>query len=440
MKNRIKHLGIIVLVSVIGFTMAGCDLSGGNNDDPNNPNAEYSWYGNGSSSSFTISNGKQLQEFAKIVSGTASWTDKDGNYHTIAQSDFRGKMVTLNSDIDMSGISNWVAIGYAWNSYPFNGTFDGNNKIVSGLQQNEFFSYIGEDGTVKNINFVDLNRAGYAGVIETNKGRIQNIGVSGSVRYGAGSWVGGIVSSNSGIVEYCNFSGSISGSYGGTGGIARSNNNGGIIRNCYVSGSITNSGSAYGAGGIVEDNSGTVEGCYSSCSITGGNGTGGIAGTNSGTIKNCYTTGNISDGQTLGGIVGNNNGTIQNCYAIGNVTGSSNIGGITASVGSNNNTVQNCVALNPSITETTTSSFSYGRSGRVSSNEGSKSFLNNYGLKDMSFQTNGSIAVLSNANGIHGANVEASEYNSLSWWTNTLNWDFNTVWQWGTATNLPKLR
>jgi len=50
------------------------------------------------------------------------------------------------------------------------------------------------------------------------------------------------------------------------------------------------------------------------------------------------------------------------------------------------------------------------------------------------------VPVTSNANDIHGEDVEAPEYNTQSWWTSTVNWDFNTVWQWDSSGNLPKLR
>jgi len=397
--------------------------------------AEYGWYGNGSSNSFTISNFAQLEEFAKIVGGNTGYGGPE-------KSDFRGKTVTLTADIDMSG-KKWYGIGSSgFASNPFNGTFDGNNKTISGLNMSYagFFLSIGEDGIVKDMIFVDLNVSdgGGGGLTLGNRGKIQNISIiNGNV---AGIGAGGMISSNNGIVENCNFSGIVSSSIGGAGGIAETNSTSGVIRNCYVTGSITGNGSD--TGGIVRNNSGTIQNCYTIGNVTNssdvtGDHTGGIAGRNSGTVKDCYTTGNITGYRRVGGVVGSsdtlyNMGTVQNCYATGNVTGYLYVGGIAGYC----YTVQNCVALNSSIIATTTSSSFYEDNGRVSGH--SNILSNNYGLSTMTLPN--FVTVTSNVNGLHGQDVEASVYNSQIWWTTSLNWDFDTVWEWDSTRNLPKLR
>ena len=398
---RKKISGIMILIVgimfvgaiAIGFTACG-DFSG---DDAN---AEYGWYGKGSASTFTISNATQLAELAKIVWGSR-WDDD-----VPAQSDFKGKTVTLAADIDMSGKS-WRGLGYSYIPlYPFNGTFDGNNKTISGLRADNqgFFGLIGEDGIVKNIVFVDLNFSGSdggGGVARTNEGKVQNISI---INGSGGSGGGGVVYSNAGIVENCNFSGIITSGLGGSGGIATSNTTSGVIRSCYVTGSVTNN-SASGSGGIVGSNRGTVQNCYTICSATNG----GIAAYNGGTIKNCYAAGDVTGGNWHG------------------------VGGI---AGSNDGTIQNCAALNPSITSV------YSYIGRVA--DGNSGFLNNYGSSGMTLPS--AVTVTSDPNGIHGADVEASDYNSQTWWTTSSNWnsvslwDFTTVWEWDSTRNLPKLR
>lgn len=40
----------------------------------------------------------------------------------------------------------------------------------------------------------------------------------------------------------------------------------------------------------------------------------------------------------------------------------------------------------------------------------------------------------------NGATISASTYNTQAFWETTLGWDFDTVWYWDAATNLPKLR
>jgi hypothetical protein len=455
-RKRISGIMVLIVgimfVGVIAIGFTACDdLSHDDNSD--NTDAEYGWYGNGSASNFNISNFTQLKEFREIVNGWAYGHN---------QSDFTGKTVTLTADIDLSGKEWYLYIGTGEYD-PFNGTFDGNNKTISGLHSYSFFKYIGEDAVVKNLNFVDLNISGafQAGALAgTNRGKIQNISVNGSIG-GNFSVFGGIAADNYGTMENCSFSGSVNhgggvvyGNYGimencrfsgdisGSGGIASLNANSGIIRNCYVTGSIIGD---METGGIVGDNSGTVENCYTTCNINGdssGN-RGGIAGINSGTVKNCFATGNITGDMGIGGVVGNNygysGGTIQNCYATGTVTGWRFVGGITGESG----TVQNCVALNQLITAS--DEFMYAGISRVGyASNSSGSFSNNYGKEGMtlrsSYNNNQDVPVTSDANDIHGADVEASEYNTQSWWTSTVNWDFSTVWQWDSARNLPKLR
>jgi hypothetical protein len=435
-ERMILIVGIIFVGTIaIGFT--ACDFLFGSNDDEddNGSNAEYGWYGNGSSSNFTINNSTQLKGFSKIVSGE---TGNDGP----RRFDFKGKTVTLAADINMNGI-NWVGIGAdGWQGYHFNGTFDGNNKTISGLSRNGFFGWIGEGGIVKNMVIVDLNaNETSGGLARQNYGRIQNISITGSAKNG------GVVGNNYGIVENCNFSGTISAEYRG-GGIAIGNQNGGVIRNCYVTGSV--SGGNLGTGGIVNDNFGVIENCYSTCSVTNtffaSSYTGGIAGSNMGTVKNCYSTGDISGTDHVGGIAGSNseNGKIQNCYTTGNVAGEYIVGGILGSAGSSNGgTVQNCVALSSSITETQINTFGVNRGhiGRITgSSSNTLSLINNYFGSNGSFQTLVTVTVTSNTNGIHGADVDISDYNTQTWWITNLNWDFNTIWQWDSAKNLPKLR
>jgi hypothetical protein len=426
--KKFSQILLIAMIAVIGLGVSGCEAFLGGEDDDNSSTKEYGWYGNGSASNFNISNFTQLEELAKIVQGYAGL---DG------PKNFTGKTVTLTANIDMSGKS-YNGIGDPYNSgYPFNGTFDGSNKTISGLNMGNrgFFGLIGENGVVKNLNFVDLNingGDGGGGVTKTNRGKIQNITITNGYVNGI---PGGVVFDNYGIVENCSFSGDISGSR--SGGIASWNMNSGIIRNCYVTGSITGN---METGGIVGDNRGTVENCYTTCNINGGAGTGGIAGYNAGTVKNCYATGNISGDMRIGGVVGENgNGRIQNCYAIGSVTGNRSVGGITGESG----TVQNCVALNPSITAREELSW-YIAISRIGYADSSGSFSNNYGLKGMilksSYDDQDVEDVTSDADGIHGADVEAPVFNNQSWWTTTVNWDFNTVWQWDSARNLPKLR
>jgi hypothetical protein len=427
-----KPIFVAILACIVLF-VAGCDFFDDDDDG--------GWYGNGSAGNYNIGTVAQLIQLAEIVNGTY----KSGDV-TLPADDFNGKTVTLTADINLNN-QEWKRIGTERRT--FNGTFDGYNKTISNLNitnGRSLFYEIGEHGTVKNIVFTNLNISANSlssSLIRENNGKIKNISIiNGSVKNGTAAGAG-IVENNRGygIVENCNFSGNVSASYS-AGGIVQYNSANAVIRNCYVTGAVTTSGNS-GTGGIVGSNSGTVKNCYTTCSVTGGtligHNIGGIAGDNIGTVENCYATGDISGTNWIGGVVGKNSstlksGTIKNCYATGNVTGESLLGGITGRDGR----VQNCVALNPSIKSTKKNS-SIGRISAYSQN------LNNYALNGMTLVGSSNVTAKSDANGIHGADIEASDYNSQGWWTNKSNWDseywdFTNVWEWDDDENLPKLR
>ena len=87
----------------------------------------------------------------------------------------------LMNDIDLSGYQGgegWMPIGT--DSYPFKGTFDGNNKVITGLKINHsdtecqgLFGYI-SGGTVRNLGVINiniqggLNVGGVAGYLENS--------------------------------------------------------------------------------------------------------------------------------------------------------------------------------------------------------------------------------------------------------------------------------
>jgi hypothetical protein len=403
---KTKLFGLITVIMLIMCLMAGCDILLGDNNPgsgSNDSSLAYSWYGNGSANSFTINNATQLREFARIVNGT---TGDRGP----AQSNFNGKTVTLSADINLSSQA-WIPIGSPYQIpgiIPFSGTFDGNGKTISGLYttfaaNRGLFGFISEGGIVKNIFLTDISVSGQeltGGIAGVNRGTVHNCHVTGNVNGSA--VIGGVVGSNRGIVSNSSFSGSVTGN-----------------------------------GGIVGDNLGIVQNCFANGSV---HGLGGVVGSNSGTVRNCYALNNVYGYDWAGGIVGINysGGIVQNCYAIGRVSVS--YSWITASVGGvvsiNHGMVQNCVALNSSINSANDRNIS-----RVA-NEGYLS--NNYARNEMTVPS--SISVTSNANGNHGADVLASDYNSQIWWTTTSNWnsasmwDFTTVWQWDNTVNLPRLR
>ena len=264
MKNKFKLLGLLQIAIII-FVVTTCDID--EEDDP-----VYGWYGSGSATNYTISTVAQLKGLADIVRGT--WVED-----IFLKNDFSGKTITLTADINVVD-QGWKSIGHSYLPlYPFNGTFDGNNKTISGVTilflDQGFFGLIGEYGIVKNLIFTNFTldgTDGTGGLARTSDGIIQNVSITGNLN---GSSLGGIVCFNRGTVQDCNFSGIITG-WGVTGGIASSNS--GMIRNCNTSGEFIDSG-MLAKGSIVGSNYGTVQNCFSTAS-----GVDDIVGYNDGTI------------------------------------------------------------------------------------------------------------------------------------------------------------
>lgn len=91
-----------------------------------------------------------------------------------------------------------------------------------------------------------------------------------------------------------------------------------VIRNLGVEGSVDVS--SY-SGGLVGSNSGLIENCYANVLIyaySGGDSyryVGGLVGNNFGTIKSSYAYGNIKCDKQIGALIGNNEGEVENCFS-----------------------------------------------------------------------------------------------------------------------------
>ncbi len=353
-----KRIGSILMTLALCLTLlpatawaAGTDTTA---DVWDGTSVDTEWYDeNTSATTYTLTTAAQLAGLAQLVNG---------------RNDFSEKTITLGADIDLNG-KEWTPIGKYINDIDwdpaFQGTFDGNGNTVSGLCVNinatdntsaGLFGYVGESGTVKNLN------------------------VSGTVivSSSSGVYVGGVVgyarvSSNEGqiTVENCSFSGEVKSTctsdgntyvgniyVGGVVGYARGNSGGGqvVVENCSVFGDVTgicnNGGGAYAggvyAGGVVgyargRSNGGqvTVENCSVSGNVTAtctGNSepkscVGGVVGhaegsSNGGqvTVENCSVSGNVtvtctkSFGSYVGGVVGRtDSANVNNCYNTGDV-------------------------------------------------------------------------------------------------------------------------
>ena len=249
---------------------------------------------------FTVTTAEGLQAWATAVQSNPSLNC------TLADN------ITLPEVTD--GDSNWMPIPN------FTGTFDGNNKTITGLTINQsatdnvgLFASIAEGGTVKNLKLDDVDIT-------------------------AGSNVGAIVGENKGTIENCSVSGSVTGSSKNSyvGGIAGWHREG-TITDCHSSATVK--GMAY-VGGIAGQSNASITACCSTGSVTATTNSkyysyaGGVVGLNSnGTVLTaCYATGDVKgDGDCVGGVVGDNvHSTVIACYhATGSVTSvSSTTGGV----------------------------------------------------------------------------------------------------------------
>ncbi len=219
----------------------------------------------------TISTAEELINFAKEVN--------EGN-------SYKEKKVTLLKDIDLKGNdkNQWTAIGN-YSKTPFEGTFEGNGHIISGIYINKTADYT-----------ASLEGCGLFG---TNNGKIQNLGVAGKIT----------VMKNG--MECA--------------GICAENN--GTIYQCFNAVDIETD-SCINVGGIVgwngqKDINGEIKSCYnigkidsSKCTRGGTTGTGGIVGFNyAGSIINCYNIGEIRGREgSMGSIAGFSDTRPVNCY------------------------------------------------------------------------------------------------------------------------------
>lgn len=213
--------------------------------------------------------------------------------------------------------------------------------------------FYGQGHSITNLSLTEAgSNVGLFRFIQES-GRVVNLKVSGVLKpEGSKTYVGGIVGSNSGVIENCFFQGSVNGQdY--VGGIAGVNRVTGIIYNSSASGVIYGN---HGAGGIVGENQGLVQGCenenhvnaviseetvdLSDITIADITATehaaditdaGGIAGISSGVIQSCVNRGVIGYqhiGYNIGGIAGRQSGYIGLCTNEGIVYGRKEVGGI----------------------------------------------------------------------------------------------------------------
>ena len=231
---------------------------------------------------YEISNAGQLYWFAGLVNGTLDGVKQNTLANAVLTANITVNENLLDSlQYDAEGnVSNgsdfisWTPIADCMEDHitQYSGTFDGNNKTVSGL-------YFNDNST----------RIGLFGSSEAD-GNIKNVGVVDSYFKG-NDFVGGVCGRNDGT-----------------------------ITNCYNAGNLTTIKSSATIGGICGYNSGTVTNCYNTGTVTATGqvaSVGGVCGCSIAPISNCYNIGTVtatSSSADISGICGYYFGPIKNCY------------------------------------------------------------------------------------------------------------------------------
>lgn len=260
-----------VNVNATGLTLAGCTIGGWTDGGSESGTAEDLGYFIQDDGSYTVYTANGLKEWAKAVQ-----TDPTIN-------------CTLTADIDLTG-ETWTPIGSGFSSSTgYQGTFDGQGHRITGLTITTnstdgsitLFDGIGSDGTVKNLQLVNVSYT------------VQQNGAA-----------GGIANSNYGTITACSVKGDITANSGAVGGIASINN--GSIIGCWYNGQLEGHNS------------------------TGGTPMGGIACINDGSVAACYWGGNAGQG-----VYSNQGGTVDATKVEGTTTWQNAVAGMNAALSDN---------------------------------------------------------------------------------------------------------
>ena len=246
----------------------------------------------------------------------------------------QGKNVILKKDISLQDVE--------FTPIPtFGGTFDGRGHTISGL------CILGAD-----------TPTGLFGVLQKSA-VVRKLKVEGVVSpSGTAQNVGGIAGENYGVIQSCQFNGTVTGKEN-VGGIVGLNGSGSGISDCVVQGAVIGSNMT---GGIAGQNQGMITGCSNQAQIntlsvdssislenmefshllditkwtsldasTSASDTGGIAGYSQGNILSCINSGAVGYphvGYNVGGIVGRTTGFVSLCQNEAVIHGRKDVGGI----------------------------------------------------------------------------------------------------------------
>ncbi len=219
---------------------------------------------------------------------------------------------------------------------PFSGSYNGNNKTITGLTINRpqednigLFGVVNSYYEIKNIKLEDVDITGdcnVGGMIGfLSRGEVANCRLTGSIIgvSTVGGLIGQVDEGQNISVSNCHADISVVGNGNFVGGLI------GIAQNSVftcLSTSGTVSGNIY-VGGLIGICANSISNSFSTCSTSGNQMVGGFAGANYKNISDCYSLGNVTrnggSNVSLGGFVGNMSyeSTIIHCYSTGSISG-----------------------------------------------------------------------------------------------------------------------
>ncbi|MHC4207140.1 MAG: GLUG motif-containing protein, partial [Planctomycetota bacterium] len=240
------------------------------------------------------------------------------------------KHFKLLNDVNLSDLdqTSWAPIGN--DMWPFTGTFDGNNRTISGLTYHGLNQWLGLFGHINDpcahildLTLIDFDIESYGpecvgtlvGLLtggQISRCHVIDTRINISVANGLGGLVG---RSDGGRISRCSTSVFVSGEdyVGGLVGI----NVQGILEYCKAQSTVTSYGMHSIGGGLVARNDGgAIANCYSEGFVGVSEGSGGLVGTNmEGWIQNCYSASKVSGDHYTGGLIaGNVGGQVENSF------------------------------------------------------------------------------------------------------------------------------
>ncbi|MBU5627548.1 hypothetical protein KQI82_11565 [Oscillibacter sp. MSJ-2] len=197
-------------------------------------------------------------------------------------------------------------------------TVDGGGNRITGLRDTLF---LWSNGTLRNLlaEGVEIRQSdACAALVSANTGTVEGCGATGSVTGTGADSAAALVSLNSGYVRNSWARCDVASEGPAAGLVFR---NGGSVSDCYAAGTV--SSGQENAAGLVVENSGTIASSYANCAVTAESGSAGALVCTAGAIIDCYAAGSVTAKNTAAGIAAVTGGSLraERCYSVAEIKG-----------------------------------------------------------------------------------------------------------------------